>query len=45
LRVGLRDIKFFATAMVPQKKTGGNLAAEILDSNGAIVRERFRLMR
>lgn len=43
-RVGLQDLKFFVTAVILQKETGGNLA-EILDNIGHIIRERFRLMR
>jgi len=43
-RVGLQDVKFFVTAVVLQKETGGNLA-EILDNIGGIIRDRFRLMR
>jgi tight adherence protein B len=43
-RVGLQDVKFFATAVVMQKETGGNLT-EILDNMGYIIRERFSLMR
>lgn len=43
-RVGLQDVKFFVTAVVLQKETGGNLA-EILDSIGSIIRDRFRLQR
>lgn len=43
-RVGLQDVKFFVTAVVLQKETGGNLA-EILDNIGHIIRERFRLLR
>lgn len=43
-RVGLQDLKFFVTAVLLQKETGGNLA-EILDNIGGIIRERFRLMR
>lgn len=43
-RVGLQDVKFFVTAVVLQKETGGNLA-EILDNIGGIIREHFRLMR
>ena len=43
-RVGLQDVKFFATAVMLQRETGGNLA-EILDNIGHIIRERFRLMR
>jgi tight adherence protein B len=43
-RVGLQDLKFFVTAVILQKETGGNLA-EILDNIGYIIRERFQLMR
>lgn len=43
-RVGLQDVKFFATAVMLQRETGGNLT-EILDNIGHIIRERFRLMR
>ena len=43
-RVGLQDLKFFATAVMLQRETGGNLT-EILDNIGYIIRERFRLMR
>lgn len=43
-RVGLQDVKFFVTAVILQKETGGNLA-EILDNIGGIIRDRFRLMR
>lgn len=43
-RVGLQDLKFFATAVILQRETGGNLT-EILDNISHIVRERFRLLR
>jgi len=43
-RIGLQDVKFFATAVMLQRETGGNLT-EILDNMGYIIRERFRLMR
>ena len=43
-RVGLQDVKFFVTAVILQKETGGNLA-EILDNIGTIIRDRFRLQR
>ncbi len=43
-RVGLQDLKFFATAVTLQRETGGNLT-EILDNIGYIIRERFRLLR
>jgi tight adherence protein B len=43
-RVGLNDLKFFATAVALQRETGGNLT-EILDNISHIIRERFRLLR
>ena len=43
-RVGLKDLKFFATAVILQRETGGNLT-EILDNISHIIRERFRLLR
>jgi tight adherence protein B len=43
-RVGLNDLKFFATAVTLQRETGGNLT-EILDNISHIIRERFRLLR
>ena len=43
-RVNSRDVKFFATAVIMQRETGGNLT-EILDNLGYIIRERFRLVR
>ena len=36
------DLRFFATAIVLQRQTGGDLA-EILDKIGYIVRERFKI--
>lgn len=36
------DLKFFATAVVLQRQTGGDLA-EILDKIGELVRERFKI--
>jgi len=41
-RVPLIDVKFFVTALLIQKETGGNLA-EILDNLSKVVRERFRI--
>ena len=41
-RVPLVDVKFFVTALLIQKETGGNLA-EILDKLSHVVRERFRI--
>ena len=42
-RVPLVDVRFFVTALLVQKESGGNLA-EILDKLAYIVRERFRLL-
>jgi tight adherence protein B len=43
-RLPLLDAKFFVTAVLTQRESGGNLA-EVLDSLAALVRERFRLKR
>jgi tight adherence protein B len=43
-RVGLLDVKFFVTAVLIQRDTGGNLA-EILDNLAHVVRERFKILR
>jgi tight adherence protein B len=43
-RVPLLDVKFFTTAVLIQRDTGGNLA-EILDNLAAVVRERFKILR
>ncbi len=41
-RVPLLDVQFFVSAVMLQKRTGGNLA-EILDKLAYIIRERFKL--
>ncbi len=41
-RIPNLDLKFFATAVVLQRQTGGDLA-EILDKIGHLVRERFKI--
>jgi len=41
-RVPNLDLKFFATALVLQRQTGGDLA-EILDKIGSLIRERFQI--
>lgn len=41
-RVPNLDLKFFATAVILQRQTGGDLA-EILDKIGTLVRDRFRI--
>jgi tight adherence protein B len=43
-RVPLIDVRFFVTALLIQKETGGNLA-EILDGLARVIRERFRIYR
>ncbi len=42
VRVPNLDLKFFVTAVVLQRQTGGDLA-EILDKIGELVRDRFRI--
>jgi tight adherence protein B len=41
-RIPNLDLKFFATAVILQRQTGGDLA-EILDKIGSLVRDRFRI--
>ena len=41
-RIPNLDLKFFATAVVLQRQTGGDLA-EILDKIGYLIRERFKI--
>jgi tight adherence protein B len=43
-RVPIIDVRFFITALMIQKETGGNLA-EILDGLARVIRERFRIYR
>ncbi len=43
-RVPILDVKFFVTAVLIQRDTGGNLA-EILDNLAHVVRERFKILR
>ncbi len=42
VRVPNLDLKFFVTAVILQRQTGGDLA-EILDKIGGLIRERFRI--
>ncbi len=44
VRVPLVDVKFFVTAVMLQRETGGNLA-EILDNLSYMIRERFKIQR
>ena len=43
-RIGILDVRFFVTAVLIQRDTGGNLA-EILDNLAHVVRERFKIRR
>jgi tight adherence protein B len=43
-RMPLLDVRFFATAVLIQRETGGNLA-EILENLAGVVRERFKILR
>ena len=43
-RVPSVDVRFFVTALLVQKETGGNLA-EILDELSRVIRERFKIYR
>ncbi len=42
LRIPNLDLRFFATAVILQRQTGGDLA-EILDKIGELIRERFKI--
>jgi tight adherence protein B len=44
LRIPLLDVRFFATAVLIQRETGGNLS-EILENLAHVVRERFKILR
>jgi tight adherence protein B len=43
-RVPILDVRFFVTAVLIQRETGGNLS-EILDNLAHVVRERFKIRR
>ncbi len=43
-RVPLMDVKFFVTAVMLQRETGGNIA-EILGNLSSVIRERFKIQR
>jgi tight adherence protein B len=43
-RMPLLDVRFFATAVLIQRDTGGNLS-EILENLAHVVRERFKILR
>jgi tight adherence protein B len=44
VRVPILDVRFFATAVLIQRETGGNLS-EILENLAHVVRERFKILR
>jgi tight adherence protein B len=44
VRISILDVRFFVTAVLIQRDTGGNLA-EILDNLAHVVRERFKIQR
>jgi tight adherence protein B len=43
-RVPLLDVRFFVTAVMIQRESGGNLS-EILENLAHVVRERFKILR
>jgi tight adherence protein B len=43
-RIPSLDVRFFSTAVLIQRETGGNLS-EILENLGHVVRERFKILR
>ena len=43
-RVPILDAKFFATAVLTQRETGGNLS-EVLDNLATVIRDRFKVKR
>ena len=43
-RVPVLDARFFVTAVLTQRETGGNLA-EVLDNLASVIRERFKVKR
>jgi tight adherence protein B len=44
VRVPVLDVRFFSTAVLIQRETGGNLS-EILENLAHVVRERFKILR
>jgi len=44
VRVPVLDARFFVTAVLTQRETGGNLS-EVLDNLSAVIRERFKVKR
>jgi tight adherence protein B len=44
VRIPVLDVRFFSTAVLIQRETGGNLS-EILENLSHVVRERFKILR
>jgi tight adherence protein B len=44
VRIPILDVRFFSTAVLIQRETGGNLS-EILENLAHVVRERFKILR
>jgi tight adherence protein B len=44
VRIPILDVRFFSTAVLIQRETGGNLS-EILENLSHVVRERFKILR
>jgi tight adherence protein B len=44
VRVPILDARFFVTAVLTQRESGGNLAG-VLDNLSAVIRERFKVKR
>ena len=44
VRIPILDVRFFSTAVMIQRETGGNLS-EILENLAHVVRERFKILR
>jgi tight adherence protein B len=44
LRIPVIDARFFVTAVLTQRETGGNLG-EVLDNLASVIRDRFRVKR
>ena len=43
-RIPVLDARFFVTAVLTQRESGGNLA-EVLDNLSSVIRERFKVKR
>ena len=43
-RIPILDARFFVTAVLTQRETGGNLS-EVLDNLASVIRDRFKVKR